>query len=376
MTEIEQRNLVAEYAPLMWLHEREAFVPEDCGIIVQISDLYRKGNREDEQPAELDDLGQIRDSKECYLKIRDLDMREFQLPDAQAKTIGEMGPDAVARLASSRYGYDLAAGIPADNHHVPKYYARVSKASLDPRDGDPFTEYYRTHDPGVFGTYKRIEYFYYFVFNDAWNKHQSDWDSMVEVFIKDDRTYMVSRFHHCRWAARWPQSPQKLTSWLDEWNALSGRSIGECLIIGQHPNVFVALGAHGGYPTPGFSIHGKNLPGLVLPDDFLATTDVRQIGRICIHPGEVTEDTVRAFLRFGNVDANRITFAKWREPELVRDQPWLGYEGKGGEDTAYIGWDGPARPPITQDPSKESLQQAIAAGTGGGGILKSWHGAV
>lgn len=56
----------------------------------------------------------------------------------------------------------------------------------------------------MFGEYTFIEYFYYYVFNDAWNKHQGDWDSSVHLYIKPDRTYMVTPMHGARWLSRWP----------------------------------------------------------------------------------------------------------------------------------------------------------------------------
>jgi len=377
VTQEEKFKLAQKHAPILWLHEKEAFLPEDCKVLVEISDLYRRGQKErtEHQPGSLEDLGRIPQSEDCYLNIRDLDMQGFLVPEAYQNRIPELGPEAVSHLAREKYGYDFASsGIPADNPSVPKYYFRVSEATIDAERDDPFTRYFRDVDPGIFGKYQLIEYFLYFVFNDAWNKHESDWDSLIELYIKEDRKYMVNHFHHCKWASQWPSSSPDLRTWLKEWNSLKKNEIGKAYVINDHPYAFVALGAHGGYPTPGFTLHGLNLPGIITRDDFLANSDERPIGHLCLLPEEIDEDLIRTNLRFANIAVNKLRFGQWQEPELVENQPWLEYKGQWGENTKYLGWGGPQNPPISRPPNRNSLKEAIQSGYKSGSILNNWHG--
>ena len=378
MDQNDKLNLIKKHSPILWLHEKEAFLPTDCKVVIQISDLYRKGNKESEQnqPKELDDLGKIPKSEQCYLKVKDLDLREFTIPESYQKSIPELGPAAIAKLARLKYGYDYATyGIPADDPNLPKYYARVSEVELHQKRGEPFTEFYKNNDPGIFGKYTFIEYFFYFVYNDSWNQHQGDWDSMVEIYIKNDRKYMITHLHHTQWISELPDSSRDLNSWFEHWNSLKKDKLGQAYLMDGHPYVFVAQGAHAGYPTPGFTLHGFDVPGIIFRDDFLTNTDERQIGRLCILPDDVNEETIRTNLRFANIDANRIQFGRWEPLELIDTQPWLKYKGKWGEDTKYLGWDGPQNPPLSRPPDRRNLHAALQKiSYSSGSVLKSWHG--
>lgn len=378
MAEDDKIKLIKEHEPILWLHEKEAFLPVDCKVMVEISDLYRKGKREkdENQPRELNDLGDIPKSEDCYLKIKDLDLRDFTIPESYYKSIPELGPAAIAKLARDKYGDDYGTrGIPMDDPNQPKYYARVSEVKLFEEPGEPFTVYYKQHDPGIFGKYTLIEYFFYFVYNDAWNQHQGDWDSMVEIYIKHDRKYMITHLHNTQWICELPDSSLDLNSWFEHWNKLKKGELGKAYVISDHPYVFVTRGAHAGYPTPGFTLHGLDIPGIFSSSDFLTNTDERQIGRLCILPEDLTEETIRTNLRFANIDANRIRFGRWKEPELVENQPWLKFKGKWGEDTKYLGWDGPQNPPLTKSPDKKKLQAVLRNSSyTSGSALKNWHG--
>ena len=375
MNQADQIKLIKKHAPIFWLHELEAFVPEDCKVMVEISDLYRKKKREDNQPSNLNDLGKITNSEECYLKVKDLDMKNFTTPTSYHQRISRLGPEGVAEMAREKYGHNFFLnGFPSDNPHLPKYYARVSDATIRAEEGDPFTKFYQSKDPQIFGHYTLIEYFFFFVFNDAWNKHQGDWDSMVQLYIKEDRKYMITYFHECKWVSQLPVSSLDINSWLKGWSSLKKNEIGESYVMKDHPYVFVALGAHGGYPTPGFTIHGVNLPEVVTRSDFLANTDERQIGQLCILPEDINEEIIRTNLRIANIEANKIKFGRWKEPELIDKQAWLKYKGKWGEDTKYFGWDGPQNPRMTRPPNKGSLKETIQSGYYGGSVLVNWHG--
>lgn len=64
-------------------------------------------------------------------------MKQFSIPETYS-SMPELGPNAVARLAREKYGYDyMTNGIPTDKPNLPKYYARVSEAKLNPEEGEP-----------------------------------------------------------------------------------------------------------------------------------------------------------------------------------------------------------------------------------------------
>lgn len=207
--------------------------------------------------------------------------------------------------------------------------------------------------------------------------HQGDWDSMIEIYIKKDRAYMITHLHHCKWVAKWPLAKPNLESWLLNWNKLKKKEIGDAYVLDNHPYVFVTQGAHAGYPTPGFTLHGLDIPGIISRNDFLTNTDERQIGRLCILPEDFDEEKVRQNLRrsnIQNINANNVRFGRWKEPELIENQPWLKYKGKWGEDTKYLGWDGPQNPPVSRSPNKQSLKEAIQGGYKSGSVLMNWPG--
>ncbi len=265
-------------------------------------------------------------------------------------------------------------GIPGDEPNLPKYYARVSKVNLGKERDDPFTKYYESRDNDIFGTYTFIEYFFYFIYNDAWNQHQGDWDCMVELYIKNDRTYMITHMHHSQWICKFPETSPDINSWLKSWDKLRKKEMGTAYVLNHHPYVFVARGAHGGYPTPGYSLHGLNIPDLLYLEDILVNSDERQIGRLCILPDNMNEETVRTNLRFANIEVNKLRFGKWKKPELIVQQPWCKYQGKWGEDTKYLGWDGPQNP-LSRESDKGNLKSMLAEIKYETRIVvKNWHG--
>jgi hypothetical protein len=218
------------------------------------------------------------------------------------------------------------------------------------------------------------------VYNDSWNQHQGDWDCMVELYIKPgagdrpDRLYMINHLHHVRWVSRWAELTPALQTWLDRWERLRGKELGEVYEMDGHPYVFLTQGAHAGYPTPGFTLHGLDVPGIVSRDDFLTNSDERQIGRVCILPPDVDEDLIATNLRTNGIPTDKLVFGRWGEPELVEDQPWRAYRGRWGEESPYMGWDGPQDPPISKDADKQGLRNAILKGYRTGSALISWHG--
>ncbi len=384
MTDAEKLALTKKHTPILWLHEEEAFLPEDCKIVVKISDLCtgkRGGKIAPKQPQKIDDLGDVKNSDKTLLRFRDFHLDE---------KVKELGPRGVGNLGRSKYHYSLSSiSINGSmfNRTLPKYYARVSEFTCFPGDtSQVFSRFFRQNDKDVFGPYYLIEYFFYFIFNDAWNMHQSDWDSMVKIYINRNsgRKYVTTHMHHAKWVSRWPDpsGSQTVVTWLDGWNNLKKKELGEVFVRGDHPYVFVSLRGHGGYPTPGFTLHGIDLPGIVSREDILITTDERQLGGTCIVPGGVNTNNIGAELQSANVNTTNLRFHKWSSPELVNKQPWLKYKGLWGDASKFKGWSGPQNPPISKKPTKtdnwktfgKDLQFQIADGYKNRTVMDSWHG--
>jgi hypothetical protein len=296
----------------------------------------------------------------------------------------------VGDYARDRYHFSLS-NIPTNGstfgRTLPKYYARVSEFTFYPKDtSQSFSGYFRSHCPEVFGSYYLIEYFFYFVFNDAWNMHQSDWDSMVKIYInrQNGRMYVATHMHHAKWISQWPvASPvPDLKTWLGRWNNVKKRDLGEVFVRGNHPYVFVALQAHGSYPTPGFTMHGIDFPRAVTRNDVLITADERYLGGTCVVPGGINTDGIRAELEVEDVNVARLRFYTWKAPELVDNQPWLKYKGLWGDVSTFLGWSGPKNPPISTKRTRDEnwkafgkdLQFQLADGHRSRTVLDSWHG--
>ena len=264
---------------------------------MRVSELYHRDERVTPQPLSIDDLGRLGDrgidSDKCELRIPDLDLVDFDMPERDRLRHAASGPPAVMSVARGRYG-QIRSGQLVDSPRFPKFYARVApERVVRAIRGENFTREFhdRRRDRQVFGTYTVIQYFFYFLYNDAWNQHQGDWDCQVDLWMKDDRQYMITYHHTSAWATRWPnaRSHPTIRTWVNRWQNLGERETGELFRIGNFPFVFLAQGAHGAFPTPGFTLFGLGLPG----DDFLSNTDERHIGRTCILPKGFPRSAIR-----------------------------------------------------------------------------------
>jgi len=148
-----------------------------------------------------------------------------------------------------------------------------------------------------------------------------------------------------------------------------------------HPFVFIAKGAHGGYPTPGFSVHGLK----PIIQKVIGQTDYRQIGKLCIFPDypPVTKDAILKILREADIDTSQTNFLSWEEAVILEKQPWLKYKGLWGTKSEYSGWSGPTGPSrkgcwrMDQRRFKKAFKKAMDGDYSGEWILKifkNWHG--
>ncbi len=86
MDQEQKLQLVKRHAPILWLHRNEAFHPVDAQRMVDYCDLYRRRKKSTDvkaasQPQTLEELAQVSNSKNCYLKMPVLDAVDFRIPD-------------------------------------------------------------------------------------------------------------------------------------------------------------------------------------------------------------------------------------------------------------------------------------------------------
>ena len=387
MTNQSDLELIQRYAPIVWLHQDEAFLPENCRVMEQYARLGTRA--ENLRIFQLDELGNLPNSDKYYMDIPELDYAGFGTRSSYQGV--EVGPEGVGAHARSLLGNNPFSVRSARAAHL-CYHARVVHLTVEHRPDEPFSRFFEDHDPGVFGAYTVIQYFFYYIFNDAWNKHIGDWDSTLELFIGEDnsRGYAILHMHHTTWMMRFGGRPLKLKSWIGQWQKSEARQDGKhktypelnpLFHFAQHPFIFIARGAHGGYPTPGFSIHGIK----ALKTRVIGQTDYRQIGGICIYPptAPVSPDALLDILKEGEVDTSGTKFLSWEEPVHLQNQSWLKYKGLWGSKSEYSGWAGPTGPNckkywrMDQRFFKSALDCASEGDYRGNWVLKifrNWHG--
>ena len=260
--------------------------------MAKLADLYKDGNRVDTFRHTLGALGKY--GKGHYLKLPDIDMREFTIP--KGSVVVGAGPNAVAELAKKRYGNNPYS-LYTNRLTLPKYYVRIGEVHIRPKVGskpEESTEEQRMRD--YLGDYVVIQYFFFYIFNDFWNKHLGDWDSTIEVLIKKktNEKFAFYSMHETRWLTKLVRPNPDLNEWIKEWrkNIDGNKGLGTAYKFKNHLFSFVSKGSHGVYPTPGYTIFGVNLP---FTDDIIGATDERLIGYTCIAPKDVSEDDSKNF---------------------------------------------------------------------------------
>jgi hypothetical protein len=379
----DQKDLAKRYAPIMWLHEEEAFFPEDCRRISRISNLYKKEKLAKQKRFNLGDILAItgRNSQDYQFRIEGI-----EIPDYSKSSPTSKSPNTIIKEVREKLGYKIEDSS-QPNSPFPKYYARASEQRLMPQGDEPFSKYFGVRLPDIFGDFFLVEYFFYFIFNDAWNLHQSDWDSKIEIWVNrnagNQRIFMVNHFHHSQSVTEIIDSANiTLSTWISGWENPKNTEVANAYSIDgwhprRHPFVFIAQGAHGGYPTPGFTVFGFNIPHIpgipVTVDDLITNTDERQIGTQCIIPEDIEQNVIVDKLKESNLKTDRLKFASWKEPEIISDQPWIKYKGKWGQNTRYQGWDGPSDPPFTQKPGPANFKNALQHNFKGNTLLGGVH---
>ncbi|MFQ5788089.1 MAG: hypothetical protein ACE5H1_08935, partial [Thermodesulfobacteriota bacterium] len=198
------------------------------------------------------------------------------------------------------------------------------------------------------------------------NKHVGDWDSTVQIFLNKDKTkgFIMTSMHGQNWLMKIPRVTEStsLNEWISRWekNPNGKNGLNKIYTFMGHPFVFVANGAHGCYPTPGYTVWGYEgkivLKGLELP----VATDERQIGKICLMPknGGIKKSDIKRLLKDElniNIKDKNIKEYDIETPTVFpnfpnkepKERPWLYYEGSWGNNSRYQGWSGPTSKFVT-----------------------------
>lgn len=386
MNKEEKIELIRKYAPVLHFHEDEVYLPSDCYTFVERDNLCRKIGKKVETLKfnhTLEDLPIGKKSEKLFLNMPMLNMNKFDIAEQYQLGMKEIGPSAVAKLARNKFGNNPILGF-AQNPRVPMYYARVRNVTIKDRSaqGEPFSKYMKNNVPKVFGNYVVLQYIFYYIFNDSWNKHESDWDSVVEIYINQDtgKKFMISHLHETYYVSEIVPSKWDIRTWIQLWNKPKRKTeLKKAYVLINHPYIFVALGAHGGYPTPGFTVHGLDpeIVGIRIYDKVIISVDERQIGKTIIYPPNNNRDLVRTNLANCGIDVNKTHFLEWKNFELLEDQEWLNYMGKWGEDTEFVGYDGPIGPKNKWKVSEKDFKEKLSEGYNGNAphhTHQNWHG--
>jgi len=239
-----------------------------------------------------------------------------------------------------------------------------------------------------FGNYTVIQYFFFYIFNDFWNKHVGDWDSTVEIFINKTQnlTWVRTYMHHYAWFSSMGKSNQfqNINNWLKMWQNLGNGDLGPIFNLNKHPFIFVSLGSHGCYPTPGYTLYGIEVKIKLIDTELIqwvALADERQIGKVCLIPGdsEITKEDIKVCLRNSKFNTEKLKVYKYKL-DPADNQPWSTFKGRWGNRSKLIGWDSPDSAPnketfqITKNIILKKLQLELKTGYKPFFIIQNYHG--
>jgi len=305
VTKIEamsEEELVRQFSPVLYFHESEKWLPADYNDMIERAALrYNKSHKEVKVESEsngkrpfsrlsLEDKAEFlktdEDSDKCYLDLLEIDLDELRTYRSGKPRYGAF---EIIDTATRRYGNNP---FMFDKEYSGKCYAKVRKYSTRRMDKTQQEDWYGS------GRWVIIQYYFFYLFNASTNIHEGDWDSSITVAVNlDTRKVLVLYYqHHTRWITRMNTgSSLNLKEWMEHWGDYEDR-VGflakrkppafSLAIKGTHPMGFVAIGAHGIYPTPGTSMFGASIP---FRDDLPFTVDDRTAG-ICLASHDLIED--------------------------------------------------------------------------------------
>ena len=363
----DKQALIQRYAPLLWFHEDEYFLP------VGVETFFHRSNviwrRPDGSPFKR--MGSLKEfnallrnpayRKEnalgCSLDLESFGMGTFSV-DAQVRGIFDIrgqGPEALREAArkilAARYpSRGVRSKVPLPRY-VPKIYAHVA-AGVEL--GNRFV---------AAGVYDIVQYFFFFPYNDFFNQHEGDWDATIQVLVPrgSGDIYVTNSFHYEDWIMGYPNKLPDFQAWLALWPKTSSEieSYAErktplpVYRLKTHPMAFIVKGGHGAYPTPGFALFEGRVPKITIGswtlggDNVIAAADERVVGRVCLAPRwSISKEMIERFLVFSGIRPEGMEYVGYSKSaiEVLGNQPWAGFRGLWGERVEKAGWSGPPGP--------------------------------
>ena len=192
--------------------------------------------------------------------------------------------------------------------------------------------------------------------------------------------------HHYAWFSSMDILNQckNINNWLNKWQILRSGELGPVFNIDKHPFIFVSLGGHGCYPTPGYTLYGVDVELPLFKTNLIqwvAATDERQIGKICLIPQdcEITKKDIELCLSNSNIKIDNLKVDHYKL-ESVDNQPWSTFKGRWGNRSKLKGWDSPDSAPnrrkfqIRKDSILRKLSNELRTGYEPSFIIQNYHG--
>jgi RsiW-degrading membrane proteinase PrsW (M82 family) len=194
-TSLADRNLAATYVPVLYFHPDELFRPQPVDVMIGTSRLHR--------------------ARRLW-------------PDS--RVLPRLTPSDLSRYTDASYFMDVWLGDEvASDYQNYTTHRDFYRSRLSPQAGGPSPLAYAHVVRDEDGQHITVQYWLFYWYNDAFNKHEGDWE-MLEVVLTGagEPEWVVLSQHHGGTRRAWSAAP---------------------IEDGTHPAVYVALGSHANYFT-------------------------------------------------------------------------------------------------------------------------------
>ncbi len=359
--------LAARYAPILWIHETDHFLPEDVRDFFGAATIRLSHKREGIRTiGSLDELLEVpadENTPDHYLDIAELDLWETQVDPAWKAIIGGIGAQGFNRVREG-----ACKGLGNNRWVNTGWYNPARVRGYRPRMYWKYVPDVTVPEgvPGVAaGTYHVLQYFNWTIYNDHFNQHEGDWDATLQLLLSaaGEAVAAMYSFHEHTWLVGPADGSTPVFDWLREWpeqEALGARTAARDLPLWQatagsdgalHPWNVIATGSHGGYPTPGymdFEAPVPTVPGEMEGGNIRLSSDDRAIGQTCLYPAwSVTETSLREQLRAGGLSDARlypVGYALEQLEQVDAERGFAAWRGHWGECVPSPSWNAPVGP--------------------------------
>lgn len=359
--------LAARFAPILWVHETDHFLPEDARDLFTAATIrltkHRDPIRDIGSLEELLETPADQNTPDHYLDIAELNLWETTVDPDWAAIIGGIGAQGFGRVREG-----ACKGLGNNRYVNTGWYNPARVRTYRPRMYWQFTDGVTVPDgvPGVAaGAYGVLQYFNWTIYNDHFNQHEGDWDATLQLLLSPagEAVAATYSFHEHTWLVAPADGTAPIRDWLGGWPDLEtlGRRTAERDLPpwhatpggdgAVHPWNVIATGSHGGYPTPGhmdFEAAVPTVPGEIEGGSIRLSSDDRAIGQTCLYPAwSVSETALRDQLRAGGLSDARLRPIGYALDQLEQVDPERGFaawRGHWGECVPSPSWNGPVGP--------------------------------